>query len=422
MPPRSRLLIVATISFATFGAMAFSVPASPAAAVLHRIWSGISSGGLAPWQVADDAASSSQHTPPRPPKPTPTPAPTSVPEPSGNPTPTSSLTSTTTHAPTPTSTTTHAPTSTSITTPAPPPISGCSGSPLTSQSQVQPNTSYCGGHATQQISLADGDSWTNGEVSGVNVGSAWQSHALSCGNNCTLVNMYVHDNVGGDGIGAPDGTTNIHITGGRVTNNSVLGIAGGTASYLTIDGVEIDHNGATADCGNEGGGFKGVNAHMIFRNSYVHDNFCIGIWEDINAANNEIAFNRVVNNTHEGIFYEISTSARIHDNTVTGNGFQTNGSTCAWLWGGGITLASSENVEVDHNTVTNNCNGITGTQQNRPDGTPGLLENLNIHDNTVSGPGSTGVVADNGANLALRNIQFVANSFLSGASFCGLRC
>jgi parallel beta-helix repeat protein len=304
------------------------------------------------------------------------------------------------------------------TTPAPTPTPGCSGSPLTSQSQVQPNTSYCGGHATQQISLADGDTWTNGEVSGVNVGSAWQSGAVRCGNNCTLVNMYVHDNVGGRGIDVRDNTTNTHIAGGRVTNNSVLGIGGSTASYLTIDGVEIDHNGAADDCGNEAGGFKGVNAHMIFRNSYVHDNSCIGIWEDINAANNEIAFNRVVNNTHEGIFYEISTSARIHDNTVTGNGFQF----CVWLWGGGITLASSGNVEVDHNTVTNNCNGITGTQQNRPDGIPGLLQNLNIHDNTVSGRGSTGVVADNGANLALRNIQFVANSFLSGASFCSLRC
>ncbi|HCG03191.1 MAG TPA: hypothetical protein DEV93_21955 [Chloroflexi bacterium] len=94
---------------------------------------------------------------------------------------------------------------------------------------------------------------------------------------------------------------------------------------------------------------------MTFRNSYVHHNFCLGIWEDINAANNEIAFNRVVNNTHEGIFYEISTSARIHDNTV-------------------------------------------------------------------SGSGSTGAAADNGANLALRNIQFVTNSLLSGARFCGLSC
>ena len=374
MPHRSRRLIVATIRFAALGAVIFCV-------------AGISSASLPPWQVAD-AASHRR---------------TSVPKALiGNPTPT----------PTPTSTTTSSPS----------PTPGCSGAPLTAQSQVQPSTSYCGGHATQQISLADGDTWTNGEVSNVNVGSAWQSGAVRCGNNCTLVNISVHDNVGGRGIDVRDNTTNTHITGGRVTNNSVLGIGGSTASYLTIDGVEIDHNGAAGDCGNEAGGFKGVNAHMIFRNSYVHDNSCIGIWEDINAANNEIAFNRVVNNTHEGIFYEISTSARIHDNTVSGNGFQTNGSGCAWLWGGGITLASSGNVEVDHNTVTNNCNGITGTQQNRPDGTPGLLENLNIHDNTVSGSGSSGVVADNGADLALRSIQFVANSFLSGARFCGLSC
>ena len=47
----------------------------------------------------------------------------------------------------------------------------CTGPPLTSQAQVQPNTSYCRGHATSRIVLADGDSWTNGEVSGASTGN-----------------------------------------------------------------------------------------------------------------------------------------------------------------------------------------------------------------------------------------------------------
>jgi len=185
--------------------------------------------------------------------------------------------------------------------------------------------------------------------------------------------------------------------------------------------VEIDHNGAAGDCGNEAGGFKGVNAHMIFRNSYVHDNSCIGIWEDINAANNEIAFNRVVNNTHEGIFYEISQDASIHDNEVSGNG---HGPGCGWLWNAGIGIASSFNIQVYGNTLSGNCNGIAGTQQNRTDSAPPahLLANISVHDNRISSSGKTGAVADNGADLTTRNIVFANNSFGAGASLCGLSC
>ena len=66
---------------------------------------------------------------------------------------------------------------------------------------------------------------------------------------------------------------------------------------MTISGVEIDHNGASASCGFEGGGFKGVNNGSRFTSNYVHDNNCVGIWYDINAANNEIDNNRVANNS-----------------------------------------------------------------------------------------------------------------------------
>ena len=69
-----------------------------------------------------------------------------------------------------------------------------------------------------------------------------------------------------------------------------------------------------------------------------------------------------------------------------------------------------------------NCNGITGTQQNRPDGNPGLLKDVLVQNNSVSGTGRTGVVADNGANLTTRNIQFATNTFSSGATTCGVTC
>jgi parallel beta-helix repeat protein len=221
------------------------------------------------------------------------------------------------------------------------------GPPLTIQTEVQPNTSYCGGHAVSRIALADGDTWTNGEVSGVTTGR--QQGAVQFGNPCTLVDMNIHDDPRAfAGIYAPLGYLSgpMIVRGGRVSGSVSLGIGGSEVNQLTIVGVEIDHNGASADCGFEGGGFKGVNQGSRFTDNYVHDNNCPGAWCDINAANNVIDHNRVVNNAGEGIFYEISHDSVISDNVVQGNGFGTDGDTCQWLWGGCITVASSSNVEV----------------------------------------------------------------------------
>ena len=72
--------------------------------------------------------------------------------------------------------------------------------------------------------------------------------------------------------------------------------------------------------------------------------------------------------------------------------------------------------------LSGNCNGITGTQQNRPDGSPGLLENLAVHDNVIAGTGVTGVDADNGADLTKRNIVFAGNIFGARMDTCLLQC
>ena len=167
---------------------------------------------------------------------------------------------------------------------------------------------------------------------------------------------------------------------------------------------------------------KWVANNVTVENSTIHDNACTGLWSDGSSQGMTITNNQVYNNWGSGIFVEISSGATITDNSVYGNGFS-GGSGCVWLWNGGITLASSDHSEIAHNTVSGNCNGITGTQQNRPDGNPGLLENDSIHDNLVAGPGGrTGVVADNGANLMTRNITFANNSFSNATSFCGMAC
>ena len=82
-------------------------------------------------------------------------------------------------------------------------------------------------------------------------------------------------------------------------------------------------------------------------------------------------------------------------------------------------MASSSNVEGYGNRLAGNFNGVTGTQQNRPDSTPPahLLDGFHVHDNlicaTAGGSHPTGVGADNGANLATRDISFTRNTIQS---------
>jgi parallel beta-helix repeat protein len=126
---------------------------------------------------------------------------------------------------------------------------------------------------------------------------------------------------------------------------------------------------------------------MTVTNSSIHDNACKGLWADLNGDGATIINNVVANNWDEGIFIEISSGATITGNTVTGNGhrnYNGGGSGCPWLFGGGITLNSSDHALIRGNQLSGNCNGITGVQQDRPAGHPGLLEDVTV-DGTVNG-------------------------------------
>jgi hypothetical protein len=154
---------------------------------------------------------------------------------------------------------------------------------------------------------------------------------------------------------------------------------------------------------------------VTIRNAHVHDNDCGGLWADINARGALIEHNLIEDNLAEGIIYEISQDAVIRYNRIYGNGVRAAG----WYWDGGITLSSSFNVEVYGNRLSGNYNGITGIQQDRPDSTPPahLLDGFHVHDNLICATGGgghpTGVVADNGANLATRDINFTRNTIQS---------
>ena len=263
--------------------------------------------------------------------------------------------------------------------------------------------------------------------------AAIESNQYSTG--WTLQNLQVHDNgtnTGGAGASLGPGWD---VQGGRYYNNRQKGLSDGLGDDATVNGAEIDHNNYTNDtyttanvsCADDAGGFKWVANNITVENSNIHDNACVGLWMDINADSATITNNQISDNWDEGILIEISHNTTITGNTITGNGFHSFRANCPniWMYGGGITLASSDHATITDNTVTANCNGITATQELRPDGNPGLLQNINIHNNTIAGPGGkTGAAANppNLANLPTRNITFENNTTTNTMNYCTLTC
>jgi parallel beta-helix repeat protein len=220
------------------------------------------------------------------------------------------------------------------------------------------------------------------------------------------------------GLMAADG---MKVLGGHYNDNDQLGISGNAATGIVLDGLDSDpatfdgpemarNRTLHADCGYEAGGMKWDMGQVTVRNTHVHDNGCKGLWADGNAHDALIEHNLIEDNNDEGILYEISQDAVIRNNTIHGNGFKGSG----WYWAGGITVTASFNVEVHGNRLSDNYNGITGVQQDRPDGTPPahMLDKFQVHGNVICATRShpTGVVADNGADLAARDIAFIGNT------------
>lgn len=200
-----------------------------------------------------------------------------------------------------------------------------------------------------------------------------------------------------------------------VHSNGQLGIAFSGGSGGLIEDCEIANNNVAGfDWGWEAGGAKfTVTSGLVVRGTWSHDNNGPGLWTDISNHDTLYEDNLVVDNTGPGIFHEISYSAVIRNNTVTGNGHESS----EWLWGSGILVAASTDVEIHDNTVTGNADGIGGIQQARDDGPEGpyLLANMFVHDNTISVErGHIGVVEDVGDRAVFtdRNNRFESNTYV----------
>ena len=225
------------------------------------------------------------------------------------------------------------------------------------------------------------------------------------------------------GLLAADG---MRVLGGHYNDNDQLGIGGNAATGILLDGLDADpttfdgpelarNHTLHADCEWEGGGMKWDAGQVTIRNADVHDNDCRGLWADINAHDALIEHNLVEDNFAEGIVMEISQDAVIRNNLVYRQRSPRGGLVLGRRHLGGGQL----HIEVYGNRLSGNFNGITGAQQDRSDSTPPahLLDGLHVHDNLICATGGgghpTGVVADNGANLALRDISFTGNTIQS---------
>ena len=197
-----------------------------------------------------------------------------------------------------------------------------------------------------------------------------------------------------------------------IHHNGQLGIITGDTTYAPATSIVVAdneiafNNWAGFETGWAAGGVKMCSAvNLIVQNNVVHDNAGPGLWTDIYSSNVTYSGNSVRNNAGMGIVHEISSSAKIVNNSVSSNYSPQN----SWYWGAQILIQNSRDVEVYGNIVEiapDKGDGIIIVQQNRGSGPRGPLESVNnyVHHNTVihDGPwGRSGIAGDYNMAAAL---------------------
>lgn len=198
------------------------------------------------------------------------------------------------------------------------------------------------------------------------------------------------------------------IEGNHITDNAAAGVA--TGDKVKVLGNLIDHNGQegftahgygglyedneisynnfnlAVDPNWEAGGGKAFGTdHLTFESNHVHDNGGTGLWADTNNINTTFDHNTISNNRGAGISDEISYTATITNNILTGNGMPSapgSGKVQGWGWDAGIQLrasggtTSSRPTIIANNLVLDNFNGITLLQSPSPNACANPLEGL----------------------------------------------
>lgn len=156
----------------------------------------------------------------------------------------------------------------------------------------------------------------------------------------------------------------------------------GMNAYQAGDGITnlvVDHNEIAGNntghweqvhpgCGCTGGVKLWAVRGAKLTNNFVHDNLGVGLWADTNNVGVEFVGNYISDNDGEGIFYEISYNAYIHNNTLVRNaleygprnpGFPT-GAIYLSESGGDARLNGGKfaTLEISGNVLTDNWSGV----------------------------------------------------------------
>ena len=254
---------------------------------------------------------------------------------------------------------------------------------------------------------------------------------ISAGSNSLIQDnevRYVH----GSGIRFGSGA---RVLRNRTHHNGMYGMTGAGDNPL-VEGNEIAFNNTAGYHTKNGGCWAAGGAnfvrsdHLVVRGNYVHDNYCAGLWSDIDNIHTTYEDNRIENNYAQGLFIEISYAGVIRNNVITGN------------MGTGILFNSSSDQDVHGNRLAHNGAGtpdngvavhpanrgdIVIIQQNRGAGTYGerLSKNIYIHDNTIDiSAGVTGPTRAQGNSAVFtQNNRFQNNRYtvpdLSGKWWVG---
>jgi parallel beta-helix repeat protein len=196
-----------------------------------------------------------------------------------------------------------------------------------------------------------------------------------------------------DGLvtGAAGGCISVARSHGSVLEDSTFiacgqeGVHGSQADGLVIRGNRMIGNNPklAVDPGWEAGGAKvSRSTGVVFEQNEVSDNGGPGIWCDIDCRDLTVRDNRVSGNDRAGIQVEISDGATVTGNTVWENGW----GHAAWGWGAGILVSSSRSVDVTHNLLAWNADGIVVVTQDRDD-SPGPTTDVHTSDNVVASEG-----------------------------------
>ena len=211
------------------------------------------------------------------------------------------------------------------------------------------------------------------------------------------------------------------IRGNIVRKNGQIGVLGSYDAGQLVAGNDIGFNNyAGFDPTWEAGGAKWVRStKLVVRRNNIHDNDGPGLWTDGSSSDVLYYHNVVQRNSGPGILHEISYAAVVKQNVVTGNGFGLSG----WLDGAGIVVSSSPHVQISHNTVANNRNGIGIIETAREPALHGLpphrTEKVVVRDNSITMRiGHTGLVqnVDDTSYYTSRGIRFLGNTYSLGCN------